>query len=36
MHISELDVTNLERGCKSSCWLDISPRVEGGWWQFPS
>ena len=35
MHISELDVTNLERGCKSSCWLDISPRVEGGWWQFP-
>ena len=35
MHISELDVTNLERGCKSSNWLDISPRVEGGWWQFP-
>ena len=35
MHISELDVTNLERGCKGSCWLDISPRVEGGWWQFP-
>ena len=35
MHISELDVTNLERGRKGSCWLDISPRVEGGWWQLP-
>ena len=35
MHISELDVTNLERGHKSSCWLDIAPRVEGGWWQLP-
>ena len=35
MHISELDVTNLERGNKNACWLDISPRVEGGWWQIP-
>ncbi len=35
MHISELDVNQLERGKKSACWLDISPRVEGGWWQLP-
>ena len=35
MHISELDLSNLERGRKGSCWLDISPRVEGGWWQLP-
>ena len=35
MHISELDVTNLERGRKDACWLDISPRVEGGSWQVP-
>ncbi len=35
MHISELNVTNLERGTKDSCWLDISPRVEGGSWQIP-
>ena len=35
MHISELDVTQLERGKKNACWLDISPRVEGGWWQLP-
>ena len=35
MHISELDVTDLERGRKGSCWLDITPRVEGGWWQLP-
>ena len=35
MHISELNVTNLERGTKSASWLNISPRVEGGWWQLP-
>ena len=35
MHISELDVTNLERGRKDACWLDVSPRVEGGHWQLP-
>ncbi len=35
MHISELDVTNLERGRKDARWLDISPRVEGGAWQLP-
>lgn len=35
MHISELDVTNLERGRKDASWLDISPRVEGGAWQLP-
>ena len=35
MHISELDVTNLERGTKSASWLNISQRVEGGWWQLP-
>ena len=35
MHISQLDLTNLERGRKSARWLDISPRVEGGWWQLP-
>ncbi len=35
MHISEFDATKLERGRRSACWLDISPRVEGGWWQLP-
>ena len=35
MHISELDVNQLERGKKNACLLDISPRVEGGWWQLP-
>ena len=35
MHISELDVTNLERGRKGSCWLGIAPRVERGLWQLP-
>ncbi len=35
MHISELDVTNLERATKSASWLNISQRVEGGWWQLP-
>ena len=35
MHICQLIVTNLEWGQKGSCWLDISPRVEGGWWQLP-
>ncbi|MCY3992624.1 MAG: M14 family metallopeptidase [Caldilineaceae bacterium] len=35
MHISDLDVTNLERGTKSASWLNISQRVEGGWWQLP-
>lgn len=35
MHISEFDVAKLEKGHKSACWLDISPRVEGGWWQLP-
>lgn len=35
MHISQLDVTNLERGCKNAGWFDIAPRVEGGWWQLP-
>ena len=35
MYISELDVNQLERGKKNACWLDISPRVEGGWWQLP-
>ncbi len=35
MHISELDVNQLEWGKKNACWLDISPRVEGGWWQLP-
>ncbi len=35
MHISELDLTNLERGTKSASWLNISQRVEGGWWQLP-
>ena len=35
MRISQLDVTKLERGRKSACWLDISPRVEGGWWRLP-
>ena len=35
MHISELDVTNLDRGHKDARWLDISPRVEGGYWQIP-
>ena len=30
MHISELDVTDLERGRKGSCWLDITPRGGRG------
>ncbi|MDE0080803.1 MAG: succinylglutamate desuccinylase/aspartoacylase family protein [Caldilineaceae bacterium] len=35
MHISDLDLTNLERGTKSASWLNLSQRVEGGWWQLP-